>query len=169
MRADGNSVDKAAFGGPIIYGHGLEGDPKKNLFYYQTKQVNEVFKAARRQAGRKERLVKKAPEESAVLLQGASGAFPGISVGELSSDQKKLVEETLKVILAPYRKEDVDEVFEIVKDAGGVDKLSLAFYQEGDLMEDKTWDIWRVEGPSLVWHFRGFPHVHAYINIGVKS
>jgi hypothetical protein len=28
------------------------------------------------------------------------------------------------------------------------------------------WDMWRIEGPSFVWHFRGAPHVHAYINIG---
>ena len=62
-----------------------------------------------------------------------------------------------------------DEVFEIVKSSGGIEKLSLAFYQDGDMLDDKVWDIWRVEGPSLVWHFRGKPHVHAYINIGVKS
>ena len=28
--------------------------------------------------------------------------------------------------------------------------------------------IWRLEGPTLVWHFRGAPHVHAYVNIGAK-
>jgi hypothetical protein len=26
-----------------------------------------------------------------------------------------------------------------------------------------------VEGPSFVWHFRGAPHVHAYINIATKA
>jgi hypothetical protein len=45
----------------------------------------------------------------------------------------------------------------------------MAFYQEEDLESDKVWDIWRVEGPTLVCHFRGAPHVHAYINVGVKS
>ena len=59
--------------------------------------------------------------------------------------------------------------FEILKATGGVDKLNMAFYQEGDLQNDKEWDIWRVEGPAFVWHFRGHPHVHAYINIGMKS
>jgi len=70
------------------------------------------------------------------------------------------------VLLAPYRSEDVDEVMEIIKSSGGVEKLNMAFYQQGDLDNDKVWDIWRIEGPSLVWHFRGAPHVHAYINIG---
>jgi hypothetical protein len=166
LRADGNSVDKAAFGGPIVYGHGEE-NPTKNLFLYQTKKVNEVFHALDSAQAAKA-LVSKAPKEDQVAIQGEGGAFPGIAVSELKADQKALVEATLKVLLAPYRQEDVDEVFEILKGSGGVDKLHLAFYQEGDLLEDKTWDIWRVEGPAFVWHFRGAPHVHAYINIGMK-
>ncbi|HEX5106359.1 MAG TPA: DUF3500 domain-containing protein [Pirellulaceae bacterium] len=167
MRADGNSVDKAAFGGPIVYGHGEE-DPKNNLFHYQTQQTNEVFKALDAKQ-RKQALVAQAPAESAVDLQGESGKFPGIAVSELSSDQKELVEKTLKVLLAPYRQEDVDEVMEVLKAGGGVDQLHMAFYAQGDLKDDSVWDIWRVEGPSFVWHFRGAPHVHAYINIGIKS
>lgn len=167
LRADGNSVDKAAFGGPIIYGHG-EADPKENLYHYQTKQVNEVFKALDAKQAAKA-LLKNAPAESAVTLQGQAGTFPGVALSELSKDQQGLVETTLKVLFAPYRKEDVDEAFEIVKGSGGLEKLHLAFYQQGDLQNDKVWDIWRVEGPSFVWHFRGAPHVHAYINIGTTT
>ena len=165
LRADGNSVDKAAFGGPIVYGHGEE-SAKHNLFHYQTKQVNEVFKALDAKQA-EQALVKNAPKEDAVQLQGASGKFPGISIGELSSDQQELVQATLKTLLGPYREEDVTEVMEILKQSGGLDKLHFAFYQQGDLDSDKVWDIWRVEGPSLVWHFRGAPHVHAYVNIGM--
>ncbi len=167
MRADGNRVDKAAFGGPIVYGHGEEW-PKDNLFFYQTKKTNEVFQALD-PGQRKSALLKKAPKETAVQLQGSGGRFPGIAVGQLASDQKELVESTLKVLLGPYREEDVDEVMAILKESGGLDQLHMAFYQEQDMDDDKVWDIWRVEGPSLVWHFRGAPHVHAYINIGVKS
>lgn len=167
LRADGNSVDKAAFGGPIIYGHGEE-NPKENLFHYQTKAANEVFKALDAKQAEKA-LLEKAPSEAHVPLQGDRPRFPGISVSEFSADQKKLMEQTLKTILAPYRTEDVDEVMEILKSSGGLDKLHLAFYQQEDLNSDKEWDIWRVEGPSLVCHFRGAPHVHAYINIGVKA
>jgi hypothetical protein len=167
MRADGDSVDKAAFGGPIIYGHGEE-DPKENLFHYQTKQANEVFRSLDSKQA-EQALLKNAPPEAAVALQGEKGKFPGIGISELSADQKQLVEATLKILLAPYREEDVDEVMAILKESGGIDKLHMAFYQQGDLKDDKVWDIWRVEGPSFVWHFRGAPHVHAYINIGQKS
>lgn len=167
LRADGDSVDKAAFGGPLVYGHGEE-DPKENLYHYQTKQTNEVFKALDAKQS-KQALLSNAPGEAAVQIQGTGGKFPGISVGELSSDQQKLVESTLKVLLAPYRQEDAEEVMSLVKADGGVGKLNMAFYQTGDLNKDSEWDIWRVEGPSFVWHFRGAPHVHAYINIAAKA
>lgn len=167
LRADGNSAPGAAFGGPIVYGHGIE-DPDKNLFFYQTQQVNEVFKAL--DAGQaKQALVESSPAEDEVALQGKKGKFPGIAVSELSSDQKELVADTLKVLLNVYREEDVQEVMSILKEGGGLDSLHMAYYSDGDLKGDKVWDVWRIEGPSFVWHFRGDPHVHAYINIGLKA
>lgn len=164
MRADGNSVDHAAFGGPIVYGHG-EDDPSDNLYFYQTKQVNKVF-AALNGKQIKQALVAKAPRENDVKLQGSGGSFAGLSVSELTADQVELFEQTLKTLLAPYRAADVDEAIAIIKAAGGLESLNMAFYKQGDLGNDQVWDIWRIEGPSLVWHFRGAPHVHAYINIG---
>jgi hypothetical protein len=168
LRADGDSVDKAAFGGPIIYGHGEEDDLNKNLFHYQTKRANEVFRALDpKQAERA--LLKDAPRETEVAIQGDAGKFPGIRIGELSADQRQLVQSTLTALLDPYRKEDVEEAMAIIGGPEGLEKLHMAFYQEGDLEDDKVWDIWRIEGPTMAWHFRGAPHVHAYINIGMKS
>ncbi|HEV3121159.1 MAG TPA: DUF3500 domain-containing protein [Isosphaeraceae bacterium] len=171
IRADGDSVANMAFGGPIIYGHGT-GDSQKglpgNVFYYQTKKANEVFQALDGKQ-RKLALQPKAPKEDAVMLQGTSGSFPGIGVGELSGDQKDLVQKVIKVILAPYREEDVDEAIAMLKDGGGLDGLHMAFYESEDVGKDQEWDIWRLEGPTFVWHFRGAPHVHTYVNIGKKA
>lgn len=167
IRADGDSVENVAFGGPIIYGHGAgdgEAGLPGNVFYYQTKKANEVF-AALDGKQREKALLPKKPVENQVTVQGASAKFPGIAVGELSSDQKQLVEDVMKVILAPYRQEDVDEAVAILKADGGLDKLHAAFYREDNLGNDQEWDIWRLEGPGFVWHFRGSPHVHAYVNI----
>jgi hypothetical protein len=160
-----------AFGGPIVYGHG-KGDSEKglpgNVFYYQTKRANEVFTALDGKQ-RKAALLPKAPPEAAVLLQGSAGQFPGLPVGELSADQKGLVESVMKVILAPYREADINEAVAILKDGGGLDALHLAFYESDDIGADHEWDIWRLEGPTFVWHFRGAPHVHTYVNIGKKA
>lgn len=168
MRADGDSVENAAFGGPIVYGHGVS-DPSKNLFYYQTKKANEVFEALDEKQRKIALLEKKPRNEGDVKLQGKDGRFKGITVGELSSDQQELVESVIKVVLAPYRKEDVDESVELLKAGGGLKNLHMSFYQEGDLKNDKVWDVWRIEGPTFVSYFRGAPHVHAYINIGRKA
>jgi hypothetical protein len=171
IRVDGDSVEGTAFGGPIVYGHGA-GDSQKglpgNVFYYQTIKANEVFEAMDGKQ-REKALLEKAPKENAVQLQGPSGKFPGIAIGELARDQKELVEKVMKVILAPYREKDVDEAMAILKQGGGLDALHLAFYKSDDIGGDHVWDIWRLEGPNFVWHFRGAPHVHTYVNIGVKS
>ncbi|MBD3674163.1 MAG: DUF3500 domain-containing protein [Planctomycetaceae bacterium] len=167
LRADGDSVEGAAFGGPLVYGHG-ESDPAQNVFHYQTKAANQVFEALDTDQ-RKAALLAKAPKENAVLLQGDKPGFSGISVGDMSADQVELVESVIKIILAPYREADVKEALAYIKKGGGLEKLNMAFYQQGDLKNDKVWDIWRIEGPTFVTHFRGAPHVHAYINIGVKS
>ena len=171
IRADGDSVAGAAFGGPIIYGHGV-GDSQKglpgNVFYYQTQKANEVFKALDGKQ-REKALVAKAPAEARVPVQGDSGKFPGIGVGELAGDQKALVEKVVRVLLAPYREEDIDEAMAVMKAGGGLDALHMAFYEADDIAKDQEWDIWRLEGPTFVWHFRGAPHVHAYINVAKKS
>jgi hypothetical protein len=167
IRADGNSTAGVAFGGPIVYGH-QDQDPSTNLFHYQTKAANAVF-AALDPAQRKAALLQNPPGESKVPLQGKKGTFPGIAGSELSKDQKELLETAIKTVLGPYRSKDIAEALSILKAGGGIDKLHIAFYQKGDLQSDKVWDIWRLEGPTFVSHFRGAPHVHAYINIGTKA
>ena len=168
LRADGNSVENAALGGPIVYGHGAQGNREGNLFWYQTKRVNEVFKALDGKQ-REQALLSTAPSESDVQLRKPDAALPGIRCSELSADQRELVSKTLADVLAPYRKEDVDEALECLQAGGGLEKLHVAFYKSGDLDDDGVWDIWRLESPTVVCHFRGAPHVHAYINIAKRQ
>ena len=165
LRADGNTLEGRAFGGPIVYGHGEESSASDNLFYYQTKRVNEVF-AALDASQAASALRDSAPSETQIKLQGTSGKFDGVQVSELADDQKKLVREVLGTLLAPYREEDASEALSIIDRNGGVESLRFAFYKNGDLESDGIWDIWRIEGPSAVIHFRGAPHVHAYLHIG---
>lgn len=165
LRADGNTLEGRAFGGPIVYGHGEESSAADNLFYYQTKRVNEVF-ASLNASQAAIALGETPPDETKVQLQGAAGKFAGITVNDLSSDQKQLVRDVLGTLLAPYRDEDAKEALSIIDSNGGMESLRFAFYKNEDLEGDGIWDMWRVEGPSAVIHFRGAPHVHAYIHIG---
>jgi hypothetical protein len=163
LRTDGNTIAGRAFGGPIVYGHGEE-DPSLNLFHYQTKRANEVF-ASLDPAQAAKALGRSAPPESKIELQGKNGQFAGISVGDLSADQQTLVSDVLGTLFAPYRAEDAEEAMALIEAGGGVESLRFAFYSEEDLEQDGVWDMWRIEGPNAVIHFRGAPHVHAYIHI----
>ncbi len=172
LRADGHSLGAAAFGGPIFYGHAPKDteDPSHpgNIYWQQARQANDVFQALDgKQRGMA--LLEKAPNESAVKLQGAAGIFPGIAIGELSRDQKALVHQTMQALLSPYRPSDAKEVMREIAANGGLDKIHLSFYKQDDLGHDGVWDIWRLEGPALVWHFRGAPHVHTWVNIAKNA
>jgi len=30
---------------------------------------------------------------------------------------------------------------------------------------DGVWDVWQLESPTMVWYFRGSPHVHVWVNL----
>jgi hypothetical protein len=169
IRCDGNSADHVAFGGPIFYGHAADGFNEKpshpgNIFWHQALAANRVYQMLDGKQ-RKLALVEKEPTESAVGFRGSDGPFAGIPVSELSSDQKEHVQEVLKELLDPYRQSDQDEVVACLKVQGGLDRCHLAFYKDADLGNDGVWDVWRLEGPAFVWHFRGKPHVHTWVNV----
>ncbi len=165
VRADGQNIPDAVFGGPIVYGHGAPGNQKANLFYYQTQMANEVFKALDGKQ-REKALLPMAPAESSIQLKKAGLA--GIAAGELSRDQKDLVRKVMGALLSPYRAADVKEALSSLEANGGLDRVHLSFYKNEDLGSDQEWDIWRLEGPTLVWHFRGAPHVHTWVNFKTR-
>ena len=164
LRADGNTQKKTVFGGPIVYGHGQESSPEDNLFYFQTQKVNRVFAALDPEQRKKALLSTDIPDESDVLVQ-ARDSYAGLSVSKLSDDQRQLVNEALSSILGVYREEDAVEAKEILDEVGGLNSLNLQFYANDDLLSDGVWDMWRIVGQRATIHFRGAPHVHAFIHI----
>jgi len=169
VRCDGNSEDGAAFGGPLYYGHSPSGYATTNVFAYQTKAVNEVYEALdekQRQVAVKPGVWKDGVDS--VKPPKAGATLPGLSVTELSKDQAGLIEKVMRELVAPYRKEDGDEVMEIIKANGGLGKMSLAFYEEGKTSAKEPWTFWRLEGPGFVWSFRALPHIHTFVNISSK-
>ena len=57
---------------------------------------------------------------------------------------------------------------EIIKENGGMEQLSMAYYQEGKTSDKEPWSHWRLEGPGFVWSYRSLPHVHTFVNISSK-
>lgn len=170
MRCDGNSEPGAAFGGPLYYGHSANGYSDNNVYLYQTKKVHEVFDALDPDQ-RKAALAPTNPGDglSAVRFRDAGEPRPGVRFGELSSDQQALVEEVMRVLIGPFRKEDGDEVMELIRVNGGMEKIHLAFFRDGEPTSRQRWDVWRLEVPGFVWNFRVLPHVHCFVNIATVS
>lgn len=174
LRCDGDAAKHVAFGGPIFYGHdagGFNEEPGHpgNVFWPQAVAANNVF-AMLDGRQRKLALVDRVPRENAIAFRGvaASGKgvdAPGIPVSELSPDQRAELEKVLAILLEPFRTADQDETRTCLAAQGGLDACRLAFYRQGDLGNDGVWDNWRLEGPAFVWHFRGAPHVHVWVNV----
>jgi hypothetical protein len=172
LRCDGNSAEHVAFGGPLFYGHAPRFNEKPdhpgNVYWEQALAANKVYKML---DGKQQKVaeVSKTPREQASGFKGKDGNFQGISVSQLSDDQKDHVQKVLQKLIEPYRKSDQDEVIAALKVQGGLDACHLAFFTDKDLGNDGVWDNWRLEGPSFVWHYRGAPHVHVWVNVASDS
>lgn len=171
-RCDGDSVAGAAFGGPIFYGHQAGPDDEEkpdhpgNAYWYQARRANEVFQALdgrQRDLALVDRLRREQAAET-VKLSGRTTGLPGIPLTEMSRDQRDLVRKVMADLLAPFRQADAAEAMKFVE-ANGFEQLHLAFSKQGDLGNDKVWDVWQIEGPSMLWYFRGHPHVHTWVNL----
>jgi hypothetical protein len=176
LRADGNSVEGAAFGGPIFYGHAADGHFNEdarhtgNVWWYQGEQANKIFQSLDDKE-KAQALGEKGEEDDArtIKLKGEKLPNRGLAVSGLDSQQKDMVRLLLEMMLRPFRACDAAEVRECLDAAGGVDKLRLSFFKEGDIGNDGVWDIWRLEGPAFAWYFRGSPHVHTWLNVARKA
>ncbi len=170
-RCDGDSVEGTAFGGPIFYGHAAESDNEKpdhpgNAYWFQALRANEVFKALDGKQRELALLGTSRPEEGndTVKLTGKAQGLPGIPVTELSRDQKDLVRKVMADLLAPFRQEDASEAMKLIE-KNGFDHLHLAFYKNQDIGNDGVWDVWQIDGPAMLWYFRGKPHVHTWVHV----
>ena len=174
-RCDGDSTEGAAFGGPIFYGHAAQGFNEKpdhpgNVYWYQAVRANEVFQMldgkqralALRNHGRMEQ------GAETVRLKGKADGLPGIPLTGLSPDQRGHVRKVMADLLAPFRKADADEALKYIE-AAGFDNLHMAFYKDQDIGSDGVWDVWQLEGPNMVWYFRGDPHVHVWANVRAQG
>jgi hypothetical protein len=192
VRALSDPKSQVAFGGAIAHGHQPSGFYEKpghpgNIFWYQALLANKVYQILdgkqRRQAliakgmpyyeygGKIDRSLVlpgekyDRPREPDVRFRGPKGTLPGLPVSGMTRDQKEAVQKVLRGLLDPYRKEYQDQVLTYLTKQGGIDKCHLVFYQEHPLDKEGRWDNWRLEGPSFVWYFRGYPHVHIWIHV----
>jgi hypothetical protein len=171
IRCDGNSAEHVAFGGPIFYGHAADGqfneaaNHPNNVFWPQAQAANKLYQMLDGKQQKQALLNEGLPKEQKVGFRGPKGEFQGLAVAEMSSDQKEHLQKVVGMLIEHYRQSDREEFTQCLKTQGGLDACHLAYYAQNDIGTDGVWDIWRLEGPSFVWHYRGAPHVHVWVNM----
>jgi len=169
VRCDANSEPNAGFGGPMYYGHSPDGYSQRNLFNYQTRAVMSVWDALNEQQRRQATMTTYvSPREGEGSIRHRTANFPGIAHADLTADQRRLVEQVMRDILSPYRREDADEVMDLIRRNGGMQRIHLGFFRDANTAEGR-WNFWRLEGPGFVWNYRVLPHVHTYVNIALQA
>ena len=168
LRADGNSLENAAFGGPIFYGHAPrfheKADHPGNVWWYQAKLVNALFTMMSKEE-QQAALLSDSPRDRYASI-GKETAGHGVEAARLGIDSKKQLQRCIDSLFVNFRQTDADEARRYLEAAGGLDSLRIAYYEAGDTGSDRVWDRWKIHGPSFAWYFRGSPHVHAWVEIG---
>jgi hypothetical protein len=175
LRLGGRSVEGVAFGGPQVYGDqrgnaraGLPG----NTYRYQMESAHRLL-ASMTQAQRSAVRVERAPAQTNIGVQGRAGRFDGVPVAELAPASRKLAHETVAGILDTYGDDDAAYAWQCLEKNGGVDALHFADYdidyQGGRRAGENASQIFRFEGPAAVFHFRGEPHLHAFLNVAMDG
>jgi hypothetical protein len=163
-RCDGDSEPDYAFGGPIYYGHSPDGHSARNVFNFQTRAVQSVYDTLSEEQ-RRRAIMQNSPGDGLRTVTFRRNGYAGIPAGDLTEDQRRLVETTMRDLLSPYRREDADEVMALIRRNGGFERLHLGFFRDAGAAAGTRWSYWRIEGPGFVWNYRVLPHVHCYVNI----
>ena len=175
LRLGGKNREGVAFGGPQVYGdqrgNGEVGLPG-NVYRYQLEAGQRLIASLTR-AERKAVRHDRAPVQTLVEVQGRAGVFDGPAVGELGAKSRTLARDMIGGILDTYAAEDAGYAWECIERNGGVDALHLADYdrdhQPGRNVAGGASQIIRLEGPAAVFHYRGEPHLHAFINVAMDG
>ena len=171
LRLGGASREGAAFGGPQVYGDqrgnerpGLPSNVYREQFVLAQRLFQSMDAATRKRA-----MLERAPVQTGIELQGPRGAFPGVSIADLDPGHKALARSLVGRILATYATDEVAYALACINANGGVDAMSLSYYARGEDGAIPEAQVFRLEGPGAVLYFRGYPHVHAFINIAMNA
>jgi hypothetical protein len=171
LRIGGSNREGVAFGGPQVYGDqsgnkeaGLPG----NVYQPQFVAGMALFDAldTEQQALA---LQPDSPIQTRIEVQGAGGVFAGVPVAEMTPIQQNLAKRMIDLTFAPYPQEDVAYAWQCLEANGGLSSLHAAFYEDSRYDGRGGFQTYRLEGPSAVFYFRGFPHVHAFFNVAMDG
>ena len=178
-RCNAHSDVGQGFGGnPIFYGHyphpvtnmrenfNEAKEHPGNPYWYQGRLFNTFVQAldAKQQQQGLVVLEPRSEQPNAVIQK--TDEDRGLRCAELSSDQQALLLETMRGMLAMFREDDVNATINTIESKKIMEQLNISWYSgKYDIGADRVWDTWQIEGPEMVWYFRGYPHIHCYFHL----
>jgi hypothetical protein len=172
-RCNAHTDKGLGFGGaPIFYGNFAKGfheskDHEGNPFWYQGLLFNEFYRSLNGKQQEKI-LVGREPrnESPSAVIAKRKDDLPGLNGADLTNDQQAKLLDTIRRMLVCFRPDDVAATMKTIEDKKLVERLFISCYGgEHDIGQDGVWDTWQIEGPEMVWYFRGEPHIHAYFHL----
>ena len=178
-RCNAHTDQGVGYGGaPIFYGHYPHPeesmqtnfhetkDHPGNPYWYQGRVFNEFVQSL---DGRQQQLglVSGRPRsEKPEVVVKKSKTAKGLKCADLSADQKKQLIGTMRKMMAMFRAGDVNATMAAIEKKDVVERLHVSWFDgKYDIGSDKVWDTWQIEGPDMVWYFRGEPHIHCYFHL----
>jgi hypothetical protein len=107
--------------------------------------------------------------QTGIELQGPRATLPGVGVSELSDENRRLARTLVDHIFSTYPADDVAYAWRCLEANGGLDRLHLSYYAHGEDGTIAEGQVFRLEGPAAVLYFRGYPHVHAFVNVAMNA
>ena len=172
-RCNAHTDEGRGFGGnPVFYGHFPKDfhetkDHPGNPYWYQGKIFNRFIQGLN-ESQQREGLVSTDPRSEGpnAVIKKKEADWPGLECSQLGAEQKELFVDTMKSMLAMFREDDVAATIAHIERQKIVDRLYVSWYDgKYDIGSDRVWDTWQIEGPDMVWYFRGQPHIHCYFHL----
>lgn len=180
----GGGDGHSAFEGGLAYGHQIGNERWRvegNSFQFHGDAANRVY-ASLSSPERAQAIVPAPPHELTLQVQDARGSFPGVSVAALGEASQREVSALLETVLSTWPVTERDKAHAAIAANGGLGALHFAVFANRGFYEDMRawnaldenergrrgdpyWQVWRLEGPGTIVHFKGHPHVHAYVRI----
>jgi hypothetical protein len=171
LRVGGRSREGAAFGGPLVYGdqrgNSVQGLPG-NLYRFQFQTAHRLFQSLQPEQ-RRLALQKASPIQTDIQLRGSHASFAGLELATLLPKSRTIARELIEAILSTYPLEDIAYAWQCLERNGGSERLYLSYYEDSEVDHGGQFQNFRLEGPAAVFYFRGYPHVHALINVGMDG
>ena len=173
--------------GSVSYGHQIGNGQFRtpgNVWTFQAARANALFELLDA-SQRRRAVVPSPPSELLLQVQDAEGLCGGLALAEADDAQLTAAGLLVDDLLLAWPETARTRARANIERNGGLGGLHVSYYADRGFFPDLStvasrdaegrmepsgdelpwFQVWRLEGPGMVAHFKGYPHVHAYLHV----